>query len=93
MARLEDSSLERPYSISLILFLRRNGETSLANLRPDVAPDYETIRELAVKMEKEGIVEFTNQLPHRRMFSLKLTERGENIADKLFEIEELMDSR
>ncbi len=92
MTRLENSSLERPSSISLILFLKRNGETSLAETRPDVADDYKTIRKLAVKMEEEEIVELTKRIPNRRMFSLKLTEKGKKIADKLLEIEGLMNS-
>jgi len=82
--------LDEKYSYSLIIYLYENSDVSISSLKPDVSKNYRAIRELVDKMENEGLVKLDKQYSPRRKFTVKLTKKGEKVAEKLLEIESLI---
>ena len=89
--KITNSSLDNRYTITLILYLHSHDSVPMGSLVPDVATNYRAVRDLVDQLEEEGIVKVDKQFSPRKKFTVELTEKGEKIADKLKEIEEILE--
>ena len=89
--RLEDSPLNQNYAVALLLYLKREGESSISGLTPDVCKNYRTVRDLVDELKEAGFVKINKQYSPVRKFTVDLTKKGRKTAQKLLEIEEIME--
>lgn len=90
MSNLKNSCLNVDYTVHLLVYLKRKKSVPMGSLIPDIATNYRTIRDLVDDMEDEGLIKLDKQFSPRKKFTISLTEKGDRIADKLIEVEEII---
>ncbi len=84
------NSLNLPHAKRLIIALLERGETPISNLR-DVVKTYTTLRKIVEGFESEGLVKTEERFEGRRVIYVRLTERGQFVAQKIREAEMIME--
>ncbi len=84
-------TIGNPRAILILRHLRTNGPTSFGKLRDSTKGSLSTINNIAVELAATGLIndEIKNGFPRSRILSL--TEKGKKIAEKLMEIEKIME--
>lgn len=81
--------LNELHATSMILFIHDNGEVFATDFK-QISGHYDGLKRLAEQMEKEGLVDIDIEDYPRVTFRYKLTQKGEQVAQKLLEIEKIM---
>lgn len=84
--------LSRPNAVDLILFISVHGAIQARSLR-DVHPNYTRMRLLAQDLEESGILRVVETRAPRKILTIRLTPKGEKVAEKLREAKAIMGER
>ena len=84
-----DSLLGQAHVANLLLLLLDKGEIIASQLRL-VLKNYAKIASVAKMLEKEGLIKIRTESSPRISYIYSLTERGKAVAEKLREIEEIL---
>ncbi|MFW6142480.1 MAG: hypothetical protein ACOC53_07985 [Candidatus Saliniplasma sp.] len=63
----------------------------ISSLTPDVSTSYRAVRDLVGDLEEVGLIDLNKQFSPKRKFTVSLTDIGEKVADKLIEIEKMLE--
>ena len=86
------SVLDRSYTKSiLILLLENNGEAKKSDFSK-IATSWKTLSDVISALQQEGYLTITEQIRGRKTFDIKITDKGQAVAKKLKEAEEVADS-
>jgi len=85
------SILSEPYAVDLIRYLYRKQELMATQLR-DVHSNYLKMTSLVNSLSNNGIISICRETKPRVTFTYRLTEKGKIIAEKLNEIEDLIEN-
>lgn len=81
--------LDKRYAHSFIISIYEHEEVSISALIGEVCKNYNTLTDLKDHFVEEGLVNFKQQHKPKRKYTLELTPKGEELAEKLLEIEEM----
>ena len=84
--------LSEPYVVDLITFVDKKGTIQALDLM-SVSKSYYHMFNLARELEEEGILKVFEKRAPRLTYTIKLTSKGEKIAEKLQEAKELLDGK
>lgn len=87
--RKSGSVLSQGYAIDLILLIAKNGELKAMDLM-SVHKSYYHMFALARDLEVHGILKICETRVPRLNYTIKLTAKGERVAEKLREAKELI---
>jgi len=87
--RKYESVLGEAYAVDILVFLY-DVKTAYATDMRAVASNYNTIVKVSRKLEEAGLLTISVETSPRVTHTYRLTERGNRVAEKLMEIEEIM---
>lgn len=89
---LKESCLDDKYRCSLLLYCYKNKHCEIHMSDPlnVVSTSYRIIRSSFLDLRDENLITIDKQRSPRRVYRISLTERGEKIAYRLLEIEEIL---
>lgn len=83
--------MNEKYAVKTIIYLHKKGERPKSTLRPDITGSYNTIKKLVDSLEKDGLVKTEVKYGPQKTITVGLTGKGEKVAEKLLEIEEILE--
>jgi len=84
-----DSVLGEGYAVNILVFLFDQGSVVATEMRA-VASNYNTIVKVAKKLEEAGLLNIAIATSPRITHTYRLTEKGKRVAEKLKEIEDMI---
>jgi DNA-binding PadR family transcriptional regulator len=83
-------SLNELNAVSVLLFLLENNEPYATDMKV-VISSYDRLKKLMERMDSEGLVDINIEEYPRIRITYKLTSKGKEVAQKLLEIEKIME--
>ena len=83
-------SLNELNAVSVLLFLLENNEPYATDMKV-VISSYDRLKKLMERMDSEGLVDINIEEYPRIRITYKLTSKGKDVAQKLLDIEKIME--
>jgi len=90
MGNAYQSVLNHPNAVGMLLFLLDKGRAFSKQIQDNVVKNYDSVIKTASRLQSQGLVDSEMVVERRRTQYFWLTPKGEQVARKLREAEEIL---